>query len=217
MERITLLDGASGTRLWALAEAAGVPKAPTWSYNLSHPELVTQIGREYVEAGSEILYANTFAANRLSVKDGEASVAAAVRAGVEAAKAAAGDAARVAMDVGPLTAMLEPYGDLGEAEAEEIFAEQIGAGMDAGAELIVLETFMDLNLLKCAVHAAKKYDAPLLCSMTFNANGRTLAGDRVEEVVAALEALGADAVGMNCSPEPETGILQRRQTGIRLL
>jgi len=202
---VTLLDGASGTRLWALAEAAGLPKEPTWRYNLSRPELVTQVGREYAEAGSEILLANTFAANRLSLK-GEADVAETVRAGVACAREAAGGRCRVALDVGPLAGMLEPYGDLEEAETEAVFAEQIDAGADAGADLILLETFMDVRMLRCAMRAARRHPLPLLCSMTFRDDGRSFVGDSPEDLARTAEELGADAVGMNCSPTPDIAL-----------
>ena len=203
MKKITLLDGASGTRLWALSDAAGLPKKPSWTYNIEHPELVTQVAREYVEAGSGIIFTNSFNANRQMLAGQSVSVAEVVSAAVAAAKAAtAGTDARVALDVGPLNGMMEPYGELTEAEASEIFAEQIDAGMAAGAELIALETFMDLEMLRCAVISAKRYDVPVLASMTFQAGGRTMMGVSPANTVAALAPLGVDAVGLNCSLGP---------------
>ena len=202
MKQITLLDGASGTRLWALSEAAGFAKKPSWTYNLEHPDFVAQVAREYAEAGSEIVFTNSFNANRQMLAGQDASVAEVVSAAVAAAKAGAGGLARVALDIGPLNGMMEPYGDLTVEEATEIFAEQIDAGMAAGADLIVLETFMDLEMLRCAVIAAKRYDVPVLASMTFQAGGRTMMGVSPADMVAALTPLGVDAVGLNCSLGP---------------
>ena len=202
MKNITLLDGASGTRLWALSEAAGLPKKPSWTYNIEHPELVTQVTREYAEAGSQIIFSNTFNANRQMLKGQNSSVAEVVSGAVSAAKAAVGTAARVGLDIGPLNGMMEPYGDLTEAEAAEIYGEQVDAGMAAGADLIVLETFMDLDMLRCAVSSAKRYDVPVLASMTFQAGGRTMMGVSPADMVKALAPLGVDAVGLNCSLGP---------------
>ena len=201
MKNITLLDGASGTRLWALSDAAGLPKKPSWTYNVEHPELVAQVTREYVEAGSEIIFSNTFNANRQMLKGQNCTVAEVVSGAVAAAKAAAGTA-RVGLDLGPLSGMMEPYGDLTEEEAAEIYGEQIDAGMAAGADLIVLETFMDLDMLRCAVISAKRYDIPVLASMTFQAGGRTMMGVSPADMVETLVPLGVDAVGLNCSLGP---------------
>jgi len=200
MKNITLLDGAFGTRLWELSEAAGLPKSPSWTYNLEHPELVTQVAREYAAAGSQILCTNTFTANRQALR-GKADVAEVVAAAVAAARSAAPDA-RVALDIGPLTEMLEPYGDLEEDEAEEIFAETIDAGVAAGADLIFFETFMDLQMLLCGVRAARRHSLPIFCSMSFQKGGRTMMGNSVADVVEALTPMGIDAVGLNCSLGP---------------
>jgi len=129
-----------------------------------------------------------------------------VRAGIAAAKEAAVGKARVALDVGPLAGMLEPYGDLEEAETEAIFAEQLDAGAQAGVDCIVLETFMDVRMLRCAMLAAKRCALPLLCSMTFRDDGRSFVGDSPEDLAALAEELGADAVGTNCSPTPDIAL-----------
>ena len=156
MKNITLLDGASGTRLWALSEAAGLPKAPSWTYNVTHPELVEQVAREYVEAGSQIIMSNTFNSNRATLADQGHSVTEVISAAIGAAKSAAAGRARVALDVGPLSGMMEPYGELTEEEVTDIYAEQIGAGLVAGADMVFFETFMDPEMLRCAVVAAKR-------------------------------------------------------------
>jgi 5-methyltetrahydrofolate--homocysteine methyltransferase len=197
-----LLDGAMGTRLWALSEAAGILKAPTWTYNLTHPEFVTQVAREYAEAGSQILLTNTFAVNAPALRGTGHSVGEGVSASVRAAAAAAGRGVRVALDVGPLGAMLEPCGELTAREASEIFDELAAAGVAAGAELVMFETFLDLAMLRVAVRAARRHGVPVLASMTFQQSGRTMMGDSAADIAAALAESGADAVGLNCSLGP---------------
>lgn len=201
---ILLLDGASGTHLWDMAEEQGFAKDPVWKYNIEHPELVKSLAEEYIAAGSQIIYTNTFGANCHAVaRSSTYSVEEVVSAGVRIAKeAAAGTGAKVALDVGPLSVLMEPYGDLTEEEAEEIFREQIGAGMTERPDLIVLETFMDLEMLKVAAGVAKSYGVPVLCTMTFEARGRTMMGNRVEDIVEELSELGVDGVGLNCSLGP---------------
>ena len=210
-QKIVLMDGATGTRLWALAEAAGFERAPVWTYNLTHPELVYRVAEEYIAAGSTLLCANTFAANgaevaRIPGMDVSKVVAAGVRIARDAADAAEADV-RVALDVGPLVAMLEPFGDLTAADAAACFAEMLAAGVAAGADCIFLETFTSLEMLRIALSEAKRFPLPVLCSMSFDrSSGRTMMGDSVPEICAALEAGGADAVGMNCSFGPAAAV-----------
>ena len=206
---ITLMDGATGTRLWALAEAAGEARAPVWSYNLTHPELVRQVAEEYVAAGSKLLCANTFTANAAEVArvpgmDVREVVAAGVRIAKEAAEAA-GDV-RVAVDVGPLSTLLFPYGDMEPEEARALFAEQIGAGVDAGADCVFLETFTGVAMLRIAAEEALRHPLPVLCSMSFDKSGRTLMGDGIDDIVGALEPLGVAALGINCSFGPSSAV-----------
>ena len=203
-KEVILLDGAGGTTLWNMAEEKGYAKDPVWKYNVEHPELVKRLAELYIEAGSQIIYTNTFGANGPSVaRSSDYSVAEVVSSGVRIAKeAAAGTGVKVALDVGPLSLLMEPYGDLTEEEAEEIFREQIGAGMTEHPDLIVLETFMDLEMMKVAAFVAKGYDVPVLCTMTFEARGRTMMGNRVEDIVEELSELGVDGVGINCSLGP---------------
>ena len=203
-KEVILLDGAGGTTLWNMAEEKGYAKDPVWKYNVEHPELVKRLAELYIEAGSQIIYTNTFGANGPSVaRSSDYSVAEVVSSGVRIAKeAAAGTGVKVALDVGPLSLLMEPYGDLTEEEAEEIFREQIGAGMTEHPDLIVLETFMDLEMMKVAASVAKGYDVPVLCTMTFEARGRTMMGNRVEDIVEELSELGVDGVGINCSLGP---------------
>lgn len=212
---IILLDGAGGTSLWNMAEANGFAKEPVWKYNVDHPELVRRLAEDYIDAGSQIIYANTFGANGPAVaRSSEYSVAQVVSAGVRIAKEAAkGTGVKVALDVGPLSVLMEPYGDLTEEEAEKIFQEQIGAGMTGHPDLIVLETFMDLGMLKVAAGVAKSYGVPVLCTMTFEARGRTMMGNTAEDIVEELSELGVDGVGLNCSLGPVDALPIIREFG----
>ena len=208
-KKTVLMDGATGTRLWALAEAAGFERAPVWTYNLTHPELVRRVAEEYIAAGSRLLCANTFAANGIeTARVPGMCVAEAVAAGVRIAGEAAGaeSGVRVALDVGPLPRMLEPIGDLDPEEAARLFAEVLAAGVDAGADCVFLETFTSLEMLTIALAEAKKFPLPVLCSMSFDRSGRTMMGDAVPDICAALEAGGAAAVGMNCSFGPAAAV-----------
>ena len=207
-KKTILLDGAQGTLLWTLAEAHGAAKAPVWTYNLTHPEFVAEVCREYAAAGSEIICANTFGANRLAVeKEPGYDPAQVIRAGVTLAKEAlAGTGARVALDIGPLPVMMEPFGDLEEEDAAEMFREMLSAGVEAGADDIFFETFLDLGMLRTAVETAMEFSLPVLCSMSFEKSGRTMFGNTVEDMIGELEPLGVASVGMNCSLGPDLAL-----------
>lgn len=208
MKRTVLLDGAVGTSLWELADKAGVTRDPVWKYNIEHPELVLELHRQMMEAGAEIILANTFGANGPMVERCSAySVEEVVKKGVELAKKAAeGTGVKVAVACGPLSELLEPFGDLEEEEAEAIFSKQIGSGIEAGAELVMVQTFIDLELMKIAAKVAKSYGVPVFCTLSFEKVGKTMMGQSVEQVCRELEAIGVDAVGMNCSLGPELAL-----------
>lgn len=205
---IVLLDGAVGTSLWHKAEANGIAKDPVWKYNVEHPELVRELAREYIDAGAQIILTNTFGANAHAVSRSSAySVSEVVGAGARLAKeAAAGTGVKTALSIGPLSLLLEPYGDLTAAEAEAIFEEQIGAGMDEGADCIMLQTFMDLEMMKAAVRVAKQYAVPVYCMMTFEKVGKTMMGNSVRDIIDGLTPLHIDAIGMNCSLGPDLAL-----------
>jgi len=169
-QSVILMDGAMGTGLWAMAEARGLEKKPVWMYNIEQPDMVVALTRQYIEAGSQIVQANTFGANRPSVERSSSyTVSDVVSRGVALAKeAVAGTDVRVALSVGPLSEMMEPFGDLTEEEVEAIYDEQIGVGARAGADLVALETFMDVEMMRVAATVAKRYGIPVLCSMTFD-------------------------------------------------
>ena len=198
---LILLDGGMGTQL----QAAGLPmgQAPE-IWNLTEPDKVTTVHRRYVEAGSRLLYANTFGVNRLKVSRTGYSVRDLVQGGIRCARAAAGENVRVALDIGPLGQMLEPLGTLRFEEAYDVFREIVVAGRDAGADLIVIETMSDLYEVKAAVLAAKENSAlPVWVTMTFEANGRSFVGTTVPAMGLTLTGLGVDAMGFNCSLGPK--------------
>ena len=199
---IILLDGAMGTML----QAAGLPMGELPEvWNLTHPEVVADIQRRYVEAGSRVLYTNTFGANRLKAARCGHSVAELVAGGVRCARMAAGDErVRVALDIGPIGQLLEPLGTLRFEEAYELFREQVVAGAEAGADLIAIETMSDLYEVKAAVLAAKENcDLPVWVTMTFEQSGRTFVGVTVPAMALTLTGLGVDAMGFNCSLGPQ--------------
>ncbi len=200
-EKFILLDGAMGTMIQQkVMPEAKIPEL----YNLLAPETMISIHKEYVDAGSDVIYANTFGANALKFRNLDASLGEVIEAGIRnAKKAAEGTDTLVALDIGPLGQLLEPMGTLTFEEAYEAFAEVVRTGSRAGADLIVIETMTDLYETKAALLAAKENsDLPVLVSMTFEENGRTFTGCSLEAMVLTLESLGADAIGINCSLGP---------------
>lgn len=194
------LDGAMGTMLFDKGLKMGeIPEL----LNLTKPEWIIDIHRQYIEAGSDIVYANTFGANRYKLSHSGKSVDEVVRAAIRNAKQAAqGANAYVALDVGPIGQLLEPAGTLSFEEAYDIFKEIVIAGEEA--DLIVFETMTDLYELKAAVLAAKENsDKPVITTMTFERNGRTFTGCSVSAMAYTLEGLGVDAMGINCSLGPK--------------
>ena len=189
-------DGAMGSMLLARGLMPGeLPER----LNLDRPEEITAIHKLYLEAGADIITANTFGANGLKMPPGE--VRAAVRAGIACARAAG--AQTVALDVGPLGRLLRPLGTLGFEDAYALFAEVMKAGAEAGADLALIETMSDLYECKAAILAAREHTGlPVFCSMTFDKNGRTFLGCDAQTAAVTLSAWGVDALGVNCSLGP---------------
>ena len=208
MKQITLLDGAVGTSLWAIAEREGVEKVPVWRYNVEHPEFVEELHRRYVKAGSQIILSNTFGANGpIVARASKHSVHDVVFEGVRIAKKAVeGTDIKVALAIGPLSQMMEPYGDLEEEEVEAIYEEQIAPGIEAGADIVYLMTFIDINMMVVAARVAKKFGKPVFCTMSFEKVGKTMFGNSVQTCIDELEPLGIDGIGMNCSIGPELAV-----------
>lgn len=207
-KKITLMDGAVGTTLWGIAEAHGVKKEPVWKYNVEHPEFVEELTKRYLEAGCEMILANTFGANGPAVKRSSPyTVAEVVSAGVGIAKKVLdGTGVKAVLSLGPLTQLLEPYGDLEEEECAAIYDEMLDAGVGAGADMILIQTFMDLEMMRVATVEAKKYGLPVMCSMTFEKNGKTMFGNSVEDTIDTLSPLGIEAIGLNCSLGPDLAL-----------
>jgi len=200
-----LCDGGMGTMLYA----RGVPFNHCFDeLNLSRPEMILSIHRAYVEAGAEIIETNTFGANRVKLAEHQLAerVREINRAGVALARRARQETGRpvyVAGSVGPLGQHLSPLGKLTPGEANAAFREQISALAEAGADLIILETFSALNELREAVLAARTVcDLPIVASATFAEDGRTPVGHNPIEVVTALQKLEVDVIGVNCSTGP---------------
>lgn len=196
------LDGAMGTMLQKSGlEAGEIPEL----LNLTNPGIIENIHRQYIDSGSMIVYANTFGANRYKLEGSGHTADEIIKAGIKIAKKAcaySGKEAYAALDIGPIGQLLEPTGSLTFEEAYDIFKEQIIAG--AEADLIVLETMTDLYEIKAALLAAKENsDKPVICTMTFEANGRTFTGCSCSAMAMTLEGLGADAIGVNCSLGPK--------------
>ena len=206
--KITLMDGAVGTTLWGIAEANGVKKEPVWKYNIEHPEFVEELTRRYLDAGCEIILANTFGANGPAVKRSSPYTSAeVVAAGVKAAKKVLdGTGVKLCLSLGPLMQLLEPYGDMEEEECAAIYDEMLDAGVSAGADIILIQTFMDLEMMRVATVEAKKYGLPVMCSMTFEKSGKTMFGNSVQDVIDVLTPLGIDAIGLNCSLGPDLAL-----------
>lgn len=200
-----LADGAMGTML----HARGVGFNECFdALNLSKPDLVAEIHREYIQAGAQIIYTNTFGANRCKLGEHglENKVKEINRAGVELARRvvmASFKEVLIAGDVGPLGVRLAPFGRVKPEQARSAFAEQITALADTGVDLIVIETFSDLFEIREAINASKNAcNLPIVASVTFTRDDRTLLGDSPSRVAKFLSETGADVIGANCSGGP---------------
>ena len=198
-KEFVLLDGAMGTMIQKSGvEYDSVPE----TLNITHPKLIESFHKSYVDAGSDVVYANTFGANAYKLKDSGYTVEEIIGAGVRNAKeAVSGTGALVALDLGPVGQLMEPAGAMTFEQAYEYYKQQIIAGSEA--DLIVFETMTDLFELKAAVLAAKENsDKPIVATMSFEANGRTFTGVLPACAAVTLTGLGVDAVGVNCSLGP---------------
>lgn len=199
INKVLVIDGAMGTLLMQ----NGIRPDDNFDLqNVKNPEIVKKIHQSYVDAGADLIETNTFGANRLKL--GTEKVKEINSAGVRLAREAAGEKAFVVGSVGPLGKLLAPYGELTFDLAHEIFKEQITALATAGADAISLETISDIQEMRAALIAAKECtDIPIIASMTYEKDGRTLYGTPIETAAVTLESLGADIISLNCSTGPE--------------
>ncbi len=211
-KRILFCDGGMGSLLQAAGLGAGELPG-TW--NVCRPEVVVEIHKAYLEAGADIVTANTFGADRLKYNENteyqlEPVISAAMKNAREAV-AQSGKRAWVALDLGPTGKLLKPLGDLDFEEAVSLYKEVIQIGVREGADLILIETMSDSYETKAAVLAAKEScDLPVFVTVTFDERGKLLTGGTPASIVAMLEGLGADVVGLNCGlgPAQMKGILR---------
>ena len=203
-ENIVRLDGGMGT----LLQARGLtPGEQPERWNLTHPEIIQAIHRDYFDAGSNVVCTNTFGANCL--KFSEAELEAIIRTAVDNAKAAR-DASLgnqrkfIALDIGPTGKLLKPLGDLDFEDAVEVFAKTVRIGAACGVDLILIETMNDSYETKAALLAAKENcDLPVLVSNAYGEDGKLMTGATPSAMAALLEGMGADAIGANCSLGPD--------------
>lgn len=201
-KEITILDGAMGTELVKRKAPMGhIPE----ELNITHPEIIKEVHKSYLEKGSRLIYTCSFGANAYKCKDSKYSVEELVTASVKNAKeAAAPFGAKVGLSMGTIGDILEPFGKLKFEEAYNMYRQMITAGAKAGADCVVLETQTDLAEVRAGVLAAKECcDLPILVTMTFEPNGRTFNGTLVEAMAVTLTALKVDAIGVNCSLGPD--------------
>jgi methionine synthase / methylenetetrahydrofolate reductase(NADPH) len=204
-QSVLLADGAMGTILHG--RGVGFDKCFD-ELNITSPAVVAEVHREYIEAGAQIILTNTFGANRYKLrKHGlEKSLIEINSAGVELARrvvAASFKEVFVAGDIGPLGVHIAPYGRVSREEARAAFAEQVSALAEAGADLIVIETMTDLYEVREAVRAVRQVcELPVVASVTFTRDDRTLLGDDPAKVAHGLAEEGADVIGVNCSGGP---------------
>ena len=202
-DKILVFDGGMGS----LLQGAGLkPGELPETWNIKHPEVLVKIHEDYLNAGANIILSNTFGANRLKYNEtAEFNLDEIVDAAMKNARTAVEHCGRgyVALDLGPTGRLLKPMGDLDFEEAVSIYTEVVKAGVRGGADLILIETMSDTYELKAAVLAAKENsDLPIFATTIFDGKGKLLTGGTPKSVVALLEGLGVDALGINCGLGP---------------
>jgi methionine synthase / methylenetetrahydrofolate reductase(NADPH) len=208
---VLVADGAMGTQLYARGFSY---RSCFEELNESRPDIVEQLHREYMAAGAELIETNTFGANayRLAEHGFEQRVREINREGARIAKRAAGNNAFVAGSIGPLNRMLAPIGNLSLEAARRAFCDQAQGLIEGGADLFIVETMSSLAEIREAIFAVREQsDLPIIASMTFTEEGKTLVGDKPADVRRALLNLGVQVVGANCSvgPQPMLDVIER--------
>jgi 5-methyltetrahydrofolate--homocysteine methyltransferase len=204
--RIVIADGATGTMLQKLGLSGG-RCAEEW--NLKRPDLVAQIPRAYVNAGSELVYTNTFGGNRIRLA--RAGLSEYIRdvniAGAHIAKEAVGEEALIVGSMGPTGEFIEPLGTLSASEVRSVYAEQASALIEGGVDALVLETFASLEELVAAVEGVKSVaNVPLFATMSFDMGVRTMMGVSPRDAVKVLSDLPVDAFGFNCGADIDSAL-----------
>ena len=208
-KRILFFDGGTGS----LLQAAGLkPGELPETWNIRRPEVIVKLHRDYLDAGCDIINTNTFGANRLKFNENtEFGLKEIIEAAVRNAREAVNLAGHgyIALDLGPTGRLLKPMGDLDFETAVEIYREAAGIGIRAGVDLVLIETMSDSYELKAAVLGVKEAlagdgisgeqaDLPVFATTIFDEKGKLLTGGTPRTVIALLEGLGVDAVGINC-------------------
>ena len=213
-KKIIVFDGAMGTQLQAAGLAVGEYPDP---WNIDHSEEVKEIHKKYLLAGSDVITSNTFGSNRLNAGSTGYSVEELITAAIKNCRGAIAEIIDkrkkdglperqmfTALDIGPTGKIVDLMGDLDFDGAYELFKEQVIAGTQAGADLIIFETFSDIVELKAGIMAAKENSSlPIFCTMTFQDDGRMLMGTDPETAILAIQDLGISAIGVNCSLGPK--------------
>lgn len=199
-----IFDGAFGT---VLMEGCLKPGENPTVLNITHPEEVVSIHKNYLKSGAMVITLNTFSCSRFKLKGIPYSMEELVKAAFDCAARAvdeAGKSAYIIYDMGPCGKLLEPMGEVSFSEAYDLCKEQALLAEKYGADAVLIETMADLYEVKAALLAVKENTKlPVLCSITIEQNGRTYTGGCIESMAAMMESLGADAVGINCSVGPK--------------
>ncbi len=202
-EEVLIVDGAIGTTLYSMGFSH---RTCFDELNETHPQVIEDLHRDYIAAGAQIIETNTFGANPFRLGDhGFAEKTKLLnRLGAEHARRAAGDAIYVAGSIGPLDRVLEPIGPITLAQARGAFREQIAGLLEGNVDLFIVETISNLLEMREAIAAIRELcDLPIVATMTFTEDGKTLVGDKPSQVKRALIEYGADVVGANCSVGPQ--------------
>lgn len=201
--KILILDGATGSNLMAQGMPRGIC---TELWVMEHREVIQNLQKSYIEAGSQVIYAPTFGGNRMNLKQHgiENRIEEINRTLVSYSKEIAGDRALVAGDITTSGMFITPDGEYTYEDAFEMYKEQITILNDAGVDLIAAETMINIEETLAAVDAANSVcDLPVMCTVTVEADGSIFSGGNAVEAAVALEGAGADAVGINCSVGPD--------------
>ncbi|QSQ08513.1 Methionine synthase [Koleobacter methoxysyntrophicus] len=201
-KRIVVFDGAMGT---LLLEKGLVREVCPESLNITHGDVIQEIHTRYIEAGARVVQSNTFGANRIKLKEWglESRVEEINTLALTYARKACGNNAVAAASIGPTGKILEPAGSFTFEEALDVFREQIRGVLKGGAQAIIIETMSQLNEARAALIAARELtNLPVICTMTFEKNSRTLMGTEAAAAALVLQSLGADIIGVNCSLGP---------------